>query len=254
MPETPLPHTLADENESPPGNGAEWRAKKRASMPHRPVSAFAPSHPKSDPPTGGTLALTPDDCSFVATLRSAGLAAELEGAELARVAKHITGDTRQARRLDLLSAYYAAAGDALVSRRRQATDRWFTYAASESTSVSLLLGRLLSVWPELPGARIERVGGSSGTLVVRAGDHVCALEDELEDDAGSSTVTVSGLVRALNVLLDRQGVRARLIGLFGDGKREVYLGVGSLAVALPLAHADYLTALDAEGLMECTGW
>jgi hypothetical protein len=84
---------------------------------------------------------------------------------------------------------------------------------------------------------------------------VCALEDELEDDSVEGrSVSVAGMVRALNVLLDRQGVRARLIGLFGDGSREAYVGIASLASAVPLAQADFLSVMDAEGLMEQTGW
>jgi hypothetical protein len=258
MPETPLPQTLSDDYENPLGSAAESRTRKRPNAPGRPVSAFAPAHPKSDPPattpSPTTMQLTPDDCSFVAALRSAGLAAELDGPELARAARGVHAPLRRARHLDLLGSYYAAAGDPLVSRRRQAMDRWFSYSAREGLHVTQLLPRILNVLPEIYGARIERVGGASGALVVRAGEHVCALEDEQEDGAEATTVSVSGLVRALNILLDRQGVRARLIGLFGDGERETYLGIPSMAAAVPLAQADYLTAVDAEALMELTGW
>jgi hypothetical protein len=196
---------------------------------------------------------TPDELSFAAALRASGVASELDGEELSRAVNLIKSDATRARRLDLLHAYYAAGGDALVSRRRQATDRWFSYCANDGLHVTQVLQRLLNVLPEIYGARIERVGGTSGTLVVRAGEHVCALEDE-QEEGDMNTVSVAGLVRALNVLLGRQNVRARLVGVFGDGERETYLGAPSMAAALSLAQADYLTVADAESLMEQTGW
>jgi hypothetical protein len=255
MPETPLPHSLAEEIQSQ-GGVAEIRARtKRSSSPGRPVSAFAPAKPRSEPPLGPPLSLTPDDCSFVAALRAAGVASELEGPELARAAKQVRSPNRRARHIDLLASYYAAAGDPLASRRRQATDRWFCYSASDGLTAAQLLQRILSVLPEISSSvRLERVGGPAGTLVLHSGEHVCAIEDEREDEPGVPTVSVSGLVRGLNILLDRHGVRSRLLGLFGDGQREAYVSVSSMAAALPLAQADYLMATDAESLMELTGW
>lgn len=200
------------------------------------------------------IPLTSDDFGYASALRAAGIASELHGAEIARIARHVVSGERRARHLDLLFAYYAAGGDPLVSRRRMVTDRWFIYSARQSLNLGQVLGRLLGVLPEIAAARLERVGGSEGTLVVRCGDHVCALEDELEEGPDGRTVSVAGLVRALNVLLDRSGVRARLIGLFGDGSREAYVGIASLASAVPLAQADFLNVTDAEGLMEQTGW
>jgi hypothetical protein len=255
MPETPLPQTLTEDYENPLGTPGESRTRKRPSTPGRPVSAFAPAPPKSDPPASSHMPLTPDDCAFVAALRATGLATELDGLELARAAKGVTAQARRARYLDLLGSYYAAAGDPLVSRRRQATDRWFVYTAAESLHVTQLLPRILNVLPEIYGARIERVGGASGTLVVRAGEHVCALEDELDEaDEAAQSVSVGSLVRSLNMLLNRQGIRTRMIGLFGDGEREAYVGISSMADAVRLVQGDYLTAVDAESLMDLTGW
>jgi|GEM_PF-951862 len=261
MPETPFPHI---EDLEHLGVAPDSRVRRRPSMPGRSVSAFAPLPLRaSEAPGGGpalqpavleSLPLTADDLAYATTLRSAGLASELHGAEMTRIARHVVGTERRARHLDQLFAYYAAGGDALVSRRRMVTDRWFIYSSRQSLTLGQVLGRLLGVLPEIAAARLERVGGPEGTLVVRCGDHVCALEDEIEESPDFRTVSVAGLVRSLNVLLDRQGVRARLIGLFGDGTREAYVGLSSLTSAIPLAQADLLNVSDAEGLMEQTGW
>jgi hypothetical protein len=266
MPETPFPHL----EELDLGASLDSRTRRRPSAPGRPVSAFAPAaaHPKADSPTtptppapsaaaapaGESLPLTADDFGFISCLREAGIASELHGAELNRVARHVVSGARRGRHLDALFAYYAAGGDALVSRRRMVTDRWFIYSAKQSLNLSQVLVRLLGVLPEIAAARLERVGGPEGTLVVRSGDHVCALEDEIEEAPDLRTVSVSGLVHALNVLLDRQGVRARLIGLFGDGSREAYVGIASMTAAVPLAQAGLLNVPDAEALVEQTAW
>jgi hypothetical protein len=128
------------------------------------------------------------------------------------------------------------------------------YAMDDGLTASELAERLLALTPEIRDASLERIGGRHGALVLRAGDHLCALEDEHEDDKGLVTVSVRELVRAVNVLLDRCGVRMRLVGLAGDGAREAYFAQTSMGSALQLANADYLDAEDAETLMQRAAW
>jgi hypothetical protein len=248
----------------------EFRARKRTpSTSNRPVSAFAPGQGmrgSDPPPTQRSPAQrpssppSPEELAFASALRAAGVAQELDETELARAlhgarqgasSEH---STTASRRIDVLIAYYAAAHDPLASKRRQATDRWFLYAAADQLDASQLVSRLLDTVPELTGAELERVGGRAGTLVLRAGEDVCALEDEREDEFGQPTLSVCDLVRAINVLLERRSVRARLVGLLGDGAREAYLALPSVTAAIALSNADYLAAPDAEALLDLTGW
>ncbi|MDB4985713.1 MAG: hypothetical protein JWN04_891 [Myxococcaceae bacterium] len=235
----------------------EYRARKRSTTGDlRPVSAFSPGHRASEPPASGAAQakLGDDEQTFVAALRAAGLASELNEAEQARTAPYVYGEGRPARRLSLLAAYYAAEHDALAAQRRQATDRWLLFDAADGLTAHQLLAKLLDIVPELSGTELERVGGRDGTLVLRDDDDVCALEDEQEVDPGYSTVSVCDLVRAINVLLDRRSVRVRLVGLIGDGTREAYLGLPSVAAGIALSSADYLAVADAEALLDLTGW
>ncbi|MET0341798.1 MAG: hypothetical protein ABW252_12410 [Polyangiales bacterium] len=230
------------------------RARKRVlGASSRPVSAFAPGMAAARSEVLPSTPLSADELGFVAALRAAGITAELDELELARAARHVHAVDRAARRIDLLAAYYET-DDPLVAQRRRATDRWFLFGADEGLDASALLGRVLTVVPELAGSELERVGGADGTLVLRAGEDVCALEDELELEPGIITVSVCDLVRAVNVLLDRRLVRARLVGLIGDGGREAYLGLPSATAAIGLSSGDYLAAADAEALLDLTGW
>ena len=255
MSETPLPQLAnamqADAPESAASTG-EYRARKRShSGELRPVTAFSPGHRPSEPPAAP--ALNSDEREFVAALRTAGIATELNEVEQARTAAYIRGEAPPARRLSLLASYYDAEHDALAAQRRKASDRWFLYDSAEGLNAGQLLARLLDIVPELSGTELERVGGQNGTLVLRDDDDVCALEDEQEVDAGSS-ISVCDLVRAINVLLDRRQVRVRLVGLIGDGRREGYLGLPSVAAGIALSTADYLAVSDAEALLDLTNW
>ncbi len=259
MSETPLPQIAsamppsADTLEERADAG-ELRPRRRShSGANRPVSAFSPGPTAVRSEATARAELSVEDLAFVAALRAAGIALELTETELARVAQHVQSSEPAARRLDLLAAYYSAGEDALLAQRRQATDRWFLFQAADALDASQLVGRLLHVVPELPGATLERVGGAAGTLVLRADDDVCALEDEREEE-GVATVSVCDLVRSINVLLDRRSVRARLVGLLGDGTREAYLALPSVTAAIALSSADYLAAPDAETLLDLTGW
>jgi len=253
MSETPLPQTARAMPADTPHERADaddTRTRKRATgSDRRPVSLSAGQSAVLPP-----AQLTEDDLAFVSALRVVGLAQELVNDELARAARHVRSSLPAVRRIELLRAYYEDDEDPLAAQRRRATDRWFLYRAEDELNASQLLARLLDIVPELAGTDLERVGGPSGTLVLRAGDDVCALEDEREDESGSASVSVCDLVRAINVLLDRRLVRARLVGLIGDGVREAYLGLPSLTAAISLSSADYLAAIDAEALLDLTGW
>jgi hypothetical protein len=198
--------------------------------------------------------LSPSDALFVAALREAGLISELRHLELSRAASYMGEGDVASRRIDLLAAYYEVEGDPISSKRRQAMDRWFLYNANDGLTAITLVQRLSAIAPEMDPARLTRIGGSAGALVLQSGDHVCALEDEREDAPGSVSVSVRELVRAFNVLLDRHGVRTRLVGLVGDGRREAYLGQSTMGTAIQLANADYLTAPDGETLMQLAAW
>jgi hypothetical protein len=253
MSETPLPQPLYEESDE--GAGApDSRARRRSAASSRPVSAFAPAHASARVESSPNGQLTQEDCSFVSLLHEAALASELDGGELTRTARLIHHDLKTARRIDLLDAYYEAAGDPITGQRRIATDRWFVYHAEEGLDAQSLVNRLLTVLPELSGARFERVGGSEGALVLRSGDHVCAIEDDDDDGTGAVSVSVRDVVRALNVLLDRHGIRVRMVGLIGDGAREAYVGVASLAAAVALVEGDCLAATDTESLMQLVAW
>lgn len=253
MSETPLPYTLVDDPDLDAGAEGS-RPRRRSNSASRPVSAFAPTRGSRPPPPAEASPLSHEDCDFVTALHEANVALELDGLELTRAARFLRGEHKPARRIDLLEAYYAADGDPILSQRRKATDRWFVYGVEEALHATELVHRLLSVTPELGSARLELIGGSDGPLILRAGEHVCGLEDDRIDDMGRLTVSVRDVVRAFNVLLDRHGVRTRLVGLFGDGVREAYFGQASMGSAIALANAQYLDAPDAETLMQRTAW
>ena len=122
--------------------------------------------------------------------------------------------------------------------------------------------------PELGTVELDRIGGGDGPLVLKAGEHFSAVLDDYDEETdteeydlseaaqhqrGVTMVTVRGLVRALNVLLDRHDVRERLVSLRGDDEREVYVALG-VAEAAQLARAGFLEDENAEDMMELAAW
>lgn len=248
MAETPLPQTL--EGETPM---AEHDAGSPSpTRPRRSVSAFA-RYQGSRPPTGKILG--EEQQAFVSTLRQCDVASELKGEEIVRVAGYISGQNQAARSIDVLDAYYAAGGRPMDAERRRATDRWFLYQASHKLNASQVVAQLCGVAPELGDVQLVRLGSEDGALVLRSGEHVCALEDDRPDGPdGRPTVSVRDVVRGFNSLLARSQVRMRLIGLAGDGAREAYFGQATMGAALTLLDGGYLCVDEAEALMDLCAW
>jgi hypothetical protein len=213
------------------------------------------------PTPGAQDAQREHDILVVNQLCAAGLLTELDGNELQRIQRNLRGEG-VTRTLHLAFLYYDVAGDAEGSLRRRRTDRFFGYDEGERLTALQLLGRLAEVNPELDGMQLEQIG-DDGPLVVRCGDHVAGVVDDQDDDADTGeidlsrgdapTVTVRGLVNAVNRLLDRIGIRERLVALRSDGRREMYLAV-TLATAMTLCREDLLEEEDPEELLEHAGW
>lgn len=212
--------------------------------------------------------LDEDDRDFLEAVRGAGLLSELDEEELLRVASEVSEGDADERCVTLLELYYAAGGDAEASTRRRRADRFFLQRVGQPATAAGLVARLVALTPELDAVALERIGGGDGPLVLRAGEHFAAVLDDYEEEAdtgeldlreaeqrksGVPMVTVRGLVRALNVLLDRRGVRERLVALRGDHEREVYAGLG-VAEAMQLTRAGYLEDDDAEDVMDLGAW
>jgi hypothetical protein len=212
--------------------------------------------------------LADEDREFLEALRKCGLLVELDAEELLRVASEVEESDEDSRRMDLLEVYFEGGGDPEVARRRQLADRFFVQKVGEPATAAGLVERLVALLPELGAVKLERIGGGDGPLVLRAGDHFAAVLDEYEEEtdtdefdlkeaamrnAGVPMVTVRGLVRALNVLLDRHGVRERLVSLNGDDKREAYISLG-LTEAVQLAQDGHLEDEDASDVMTLGAW
>lgn len=212
--------------------------------------------------------LDADDRAYLEVLRGSGLLTELDEEELLRVASELSEEEPDARRVELLQLYYAAGGDADAAARRAGADRFFVQRVGDPATASGLVERLAVLTPELANVELERIGGGDGPLVVRSGEHFSAVLDDYEEEIdtdqfdvseaearknGVPMVTVRGLVRAMNVLLDKNGVRERLVSLRGDEDREVYVQLG-VTDAIRLAQLGYLEDDDAEDVMELAAW
>lgn len=227
-----------------------------------PESTVAPS---SSPPSSP---VTRDDQDFANALRGAGLAPDLVGEELTRVARRARAEPLIERQADMLEAYYDANGDESLSGTRRSVDRFLCQRADVPVGTTALLNHLGALAPELGEIALERIGGGEeGPLVLRAGEHFAALLDDYEENLetgeidlrdveaarGGQAVTLRGLVRALNGLLERFGVRERLVPLRSDADREMYVAL-PLTEALELARQGYLEDDDAAAVMELGCW
>lgn len=213
--------------------------------------------------------LDESDREFVSALRAAGLVAELDDEELLRIASEAgESEDEDAHRVTLLELYYDGAGARDDAERRRRADRFFVQRVGEPATAAGLVTRLTALAPELGDVVLERIGGGDGPLVLRSGDHVAAVLDDYEEETdtgdfdlavaearkrGVMMVTVRGLVRAINVLLDRREIRTRLVALRGDDDREVYVGLG-ITEALSLARAGHLDDEDPEQVMDLGAW
>jgi hypothetical protein len=250
-------------------------AKRTASSRPPPADAGTGARLSKMPPSESAERLAArlldsEDLEFVKALRGAGLLGELEGEELLRVATSVSDATGLERRIDMLEDYYGAAGDTERSYFRRRRDRFFMQRASEASTAKRLVIKLAELAPEVGAIGLERIGGSTdGPLVLRAGEHFAALLDDYEENLDTdevdlreiedarhghvTMVTLRGLVRAVNVLLDRNGVRERMVALRSDEDREVYVAT-SVTEAIELARGGWLEDEDVEQVMELGGW
>lgn len=227
----------------------------------------AESAPDSDFPSRASgVRPSAEDLIFVNELCAAGLLGDLRAEELAYIAEKLGEVTGVQRRIDLLELYYYhARGDAGAARARRLNDRFFMHREEDAAATArVLVQRLAELAPELPEVQLERIGDDpTDPLVLRSGEHFAAVVDDYEEamDTGEvdlreiegPSVGVRGLVQALNVLLDRHGVRERLVELRCDDERECYLAT-TMANAMNLCKSGYLAEETLEELMELCAW
>jgi hypothetical protein len=165
------------------------------------------------------------DEDFVRLLNAAGLACELDTKQLSAIASNLDESRVNSRRMDILGLYYRGNDDASVAARRRSTDRFFMHNDYFSVNAHQLVSSLANLNPEIAAVKLQRIGTDEGPLVLRAGEHFSAITDEDDEDAGTGTVAVRALVRALNALLAKAAVSERLVPLVPDDSRELYVGV-----------------------------
>jgi hypothetical protein len=240
-----------------------------APLPLVPRASTPGAMPPPPPPAARVTAPLPSeaDLTFVQAMRSAGLLRELDDRELLRVvaAQQTRSARGGSRNIDLLESYFGAAGNAALAASRKAADRFFLHRDEEAVTALRLVERLAALAPEVGTIVMERIGGGvEGQLVLRAGEQIAAVVDDYEESLETNeidlrdldpgqTITIRGLVRAINVLLSRAEVRSRLIPLRSDEQREVYVAVG-LSAAMELAAAGLLDDDEADELMDLASW
>ena len=208
------------------------------------------------------------DAAYVSALREAGVLKDI-GDVLLQVLQERLGASHDAfaRRLDLIELYYQGGGDEEIGRKRVLEDRFFCHRSDEPISAHGIVRRIAGVTPELTAVRLERIGAGDsddGPLVLRAGDHLAAVEEHDEADLDTdeidlnelsdvSTISVRALVGAVNVLLDRHDIRERLVLLPTDGGRESFIATG-VTEAMLLCKNGFLEETAPESLIEFGGW
>lgn len=210
--------------------------------------------------------LRAEDLLFVNELSAAGLLDELHGEELRDITVKLGEVTGVQRRVDLLELYYFhATGNPIAARRRRMDDRFFMHREQDQgATAGALVERLAELAPEIPEVRLERIGdGPTDPLILRSGEHVAGVLDDYDEDLDTGeidlreiegpSISVRGLVRALNILLDRHEVRERLVELRSDDEREVYVAT-TLAQAMAFCKASILEEETPEEVMELAGW
>ncbi|MBK8170065.1 MAG: hypothetical protein IPK60_06940 [Sandaracinaceae bacterium] len=221
-----------------------------------------PSQPATNDPFAAQPTPTDDDGSFVTALQAAGLLTELDDNEFLRILGLLPDEMQgAARRMELLSLYFQGGDEPTVGWRRTQADRYFMHRETDTVSAQSILRRVCALAPEVGSVTLERIGEARyGQLVLRNNEHVIAVvdDDELDDDDATvpitmPTVTVRGIVRAMNMLLQRAGVRIRLIPLASNDFAEAYIAMSVRAV-MDLAKAGILDEDDPEELMEFAGW
>lgn len=236
----------------------------------RVISTSPKSFTPSSPPRSAPLSRLPpkasahrlaaqllhsDDLLFLDVLKQAGLIRDLDEDELLRIATAVPDAEGLERRIDLLEAYYEAGGNLALARTRSRQDRFFLQHVSEPVTTTALITQLGDVAPELGEIVLERIGmGDDGPLILRSGEHIVALiDDDDDDETGPATITLRGLVHAVNVLFDRHGVRERMVSLLSDETREVYLAT-TITEAIELTRGGWLEDESVEDVMELGGW
>ncbi len=193
------------------------------------------------------------DQEFVQLLNAAGLASELDTAELSMITAGLDAPRIDSRRMDILERYYRGNDDAPAAARRCASDRFFMHDDDFSVSAHQLVAWLATLNPEIAPVQLQRIGADDGPLVLRAGESFSAVSDEEDEDAERGTVAVRALVRALNALLAKANVDVRLVPLVPDDSRELYLGVTEDG-AMKLLQGGCTSISAVAALREFAGW
>ncbi|MCA9603261.1 MAG: hypothetical protein KC417_14610 [Myxococcales bacterium] len=199
------------------------------------------------------------DVKFVNAMTAAGLLTEMSADELDHVLSIQSSSDAATRYLDVLEHYYAANGDANVGLRRRMTDRFFMHRAEDPASAAQLLVRLSLLAPELGGVRLEYPSDETvpnARYALATAEHTALVledADEVNAHAPAGTVSVRGLVRAINSLLDHAHQRHRFVPLMRDDGREAFVAT-TITGALNLCQAEYLEEVDVEALIDFASW